>query len=142
MRHRNLGDGLEHLGPPEHMAHVQPQHQIPIVGLGDAVLQLRDPPVGVHFDGVEQLQLIDKQGDLGEGVEIHLARHLGSPAVNGVEHDAYRFGAEPSGQTEMNAAVGLGAVLGAAGGVLQLVAKHARRERQVLGGGLDAQSRG
>src|SRR6478752_4159836 len=52
-RSGQLRYGFEHLGPPKDMARIEPKDQVAIVGLGQLLLQLGYPAVGVHLNSVE-----------------------------------------------------------------------------------------
>lgn len=140
VRGSDFGGGLEEVAAAEDVADVDPEDEVTVVGVAELVFELGDPSVGVDLDGVVELEAVDEEGDPGEGLEVDGAWHLGSAAVDGVEHDGHGLGVEAFGKGEVDAAVGLGARVGV--GVVQLVLENARRENDVLRGCLDAQARG
>ena len=132
MRNRYLCHGLEYLGSSEHMADVDPQHQIPIVRLAELVFQLRDPPIRIYLDSIIQLETIDEMRDLSERLELDGAWYFGTPTMDGVQHNRYGFRIEALSKREMNAPVGLGTIALRIG-MLDPISKDTGREGEMAG---------
>jgi hypothetical protein len=124
-----LGDGFENVGLAEDVADVDPEDEVFVVGVGDAVGQIGDPPFRIDLDGIKQLEAVNQQGNLGEGFEIDGPRNFGTPVVDCVHDDSHGVCVESARQLEVNPAIGLPYSIGA--GELQFGMEHARCQREV-----------
>jgi hypothetical protein len=124
-----FGDGFEDVGLAEDVADVDPEDEVLVVGIGDAVGQIGDPPFRIDLDGIKQLEAVDQEGNLCQGFEVNGPRNFGSPVVDCVHDDGHGVCVESACQLEVNPAIGLPYRVGA--GELQFGMKHAGCEREV-----------
>ncbi len=64
---------------------------------GRGMLQLQDPMVGGHLDGIVELEPLDEDGDLSQGLQVHDLGTRRPRTVHGIQDDLGRASDRPPG---------------------------------------------